>query len=225
MTGLSPGANTVSRRQDIPRLKSAYREMYDEALSKAAAGELPDTVAACLPPGMPRMMTMICGMEILQTPKIISITSEWQAATRRIWMDLDEHPPLEEIDPSYTGHSIGRWEGDTLVVDTIGIREDVSLASGGLPHSPNVRIIERFTQVSPGVLVDEITIEDPDAFEAPWQYERSYVYKPGLRCRNTSASRTTGTSIHRASPFSSSAVARSKRCPQIADCCRRIVVF
>jgi hypothetical protein len=182
ITGQAPGANTRStRRQDIPPLKSHYEELYAETLRKSAAGELPDAVAACFPPGMPRMMGMVYGMEILQTPKIISITSEWQAATRRIWMDLAEHPPADELDPTYAGHSIGHWEGDALVVETVGIREDVPLDFTNLPHSPKLRVTERFTQVSPGVLVDEITIDDPDLFEEPWRYRLAYLHRPALR--------------------------------------------
>jgi len=184
VTGQAPGANTRStRRQDIPALKPPYDQRYAEALRKSAAGEIPDLVAACFPPGMPRMMVMVYGMEILQTPKIISITSEWQAATRRIWMDQKEHPPADELDPTYMGDSIGHWEGDTLVIDTVGIREDVPLDFGQVPHSPNMKIKERFTQVSPGVLVDEITIDDPDVFKEPWKYKMVYLHRPGLRLK------------------------------------------
>ena len=172
ITGQAPGANTrSSRNKDIPPLKSPYEEEYQERLRKSAAGELPDPVAACFPPGMPRMMGMVYGMEILQTTNIISITSEWQAATRRIWLDLKEHPPADELDPTYVGDSIGRWEGDTLVVETVGIREDVPLDFSYVPHSPKLKITERFTQVSPGVLVDDITVDDPDLFEKPWKYQ------------------------------------------------------
>ena len=129
------------------------------------------------------MMGMVYGMEILQTPKIIAITSEWQAATRRVWLDLKAHPPADELDDTYAGHSIGRWEGDTLVVDTVGVRPDVGLDQSRLPHSPKMQIIERFIQTSPGVLEDQITIEDPDAFTAPWKQTRIYHYRPDLRMR------------------------------------------
>jgi len=181
ITGQGPGANRPSRRQDIPALKSPYKERYEEAVAKAAAGELPDPVAACFPPGMPRMMGMVYGMEILQTPKIISITSEWQAATRRVWMDLEDHPQEDELDLTYAGHSIGRWEGDTLVVETVGIRDDVPLDFTHLPHSPKLKVTERFTQISPGVLVNDITIDDPDLFEQAWKYKLVYLHKPNLR--------------------------------------------
>ena len=81
-------------------------------------------------------------------------------------MDLKTHPPAEELDDTYAGHSIGHWEGDTLVVDTVGIREDVPLDRSRIPHSPKVSLVERFSQFSPGVLVNEITIEDPEVFES-----------------------------------------------------------
>jgi hypothetical protein len=184
ITGAPPGTNSRnSRRQDLPRLKPSYDKQYEDALRKSAAGEIADPVALCFPPGMPRMMGMVYGMEILQTPKVISITSEWQAATRRIWMDLDKHPSPDEIDPTYAGHSIGHWDGDVLVVETVGVREDVPLDFGYLPHSPKLKIIERFSQISPGVLVDDIRIEDPDLFEDAWTYRLAYLYKPDFRLR------------------------------------------
>jgi len=80
--------------------------------------------------GMPRMMGMIYGMELLQTPGQITMTSEWQDASRRVWLNRSQHPPADELDPTYAGDSIGHWQGDTLVVDTVGVREDVPLNFG-----------------------------------------------------------------------------------------------
>ena len=101
-------------------MKSPYKERYEALLKQAAAGTLPDPGALCLPQGMPGMMGAIYGMEILQTPKIIAISSEFKSGTRRIWMDEKTHPPADELDETFVGHSIGRWEGDVLVVDTVG---------------------------------------------------------------------------------------------------------
>ena len=168
----SPGASP---------LKSPYKEQHAEYLAKAAKGSVADPVALCYPPGMPRMMVMVYGMELLQTPGQIAMTSEWQAASRRIWMNDKAHPDPEELDPTYAGHSIGRWEGDTLVIDTVGIREDVPVDFLGLPHSGKLHVVERITQKSPGVLVNEITIEDPDAFVAPWKETMTYRFRPDLR--------------------------------------------
>jgi hypothetical protein len=162
-------------------LKSPYKEQYADYVRKAANGHAPDPVALCYPPGMPRMMVMVYGMEFLQTPGQIAITSEWQAASRRVWMDMKAHPDPEELDPTYAGHSIGRWEGDTLVIDTIGIRKDVPVDFLGLPHSGNLHVVERIAEKSPGILVNTITIDDPLAFTAPWTQTHTYRYRPDLR--------------------------------------------
>ena len=117
----------------------------------------------------------------LQTPKIIALSSEWQAATRRVWMDVKAHPPEEELEDTYTGHSIGHWEGDTLIVDTVGVRDDVSYFNGlsmshGKPH-----VIERFHQTAPDLLVDEVTLIDDAVFVKPWVKTYTYHYRPELR--------------------------------------------
>jgi hypothetical protein len=179
--GLGPNLNTNQTRDDGPVLKSPYKEQYAETQKKNAQGLVPDLLALCFPPGMPRMMGAIYGLEILQTPNIIAITSEWQAETRRIWMDLKAHPPADELDLTYAGHSIGHWEGDTLVVDTVGIREDVAVDRALTPHSANMRIIERFSQTKPGILTDEMTIIDPEVTDTPQKQVRTYRHRPDLR--------------------------------------------
>jgi len=162
-------------------LKSPYREQYAAFLAKMAAGAVADPVARCFPPGMPRMMAMVYGMELLQTPGQIAITSEWQAASRRVWLDRTTHPAATDLDPSYAGDSIGHWEGNTLIVDTVGIRDDVPVNYIGLPHSPKLHIVEHFMQISPGILVDDVTIDDPDVFEKPWTERQTFRYRPDLR--------------------------------------------
>jgi hypothetical protein len=161
-------------------LKSPYKEKLEKFTADAAAGKVADPVALCFPPGMPRMMVMVYGMEFLQTPGQVTMTSEWQAASRRVWLNGTKHPPVDELDPTYTGHSIGHWEGDTLVVDTIGVREDVPVNYAGLPHGPRLHIVERFSSKVPGVLVNNITIDDPDAFVAPWTEVQTYRHRPDL---------------------------------------------
>ena len=163
-------------------LKSPYKEQYEKILAERAAGQVGfDPSALCLPSGMPRMMGMIYGMELLQTAGQITITSEFMSTSRRIWLDMKSHPDPEELDPTFAGHSIGHWEGDTLVVDTVGVREDVRLDNTNMPISDKLHIVERFTQIEPGILQNEITIDDPKVFEAPWKQVRTYRYRPDLR--------------------------------------------
>jgi hypothetical protein len=176
----APGSEKLRRPpfSDYSALKSPYKEQLEKFGVDAAAGKVADPVALCFPPGMPRMMVMVYGMELLQTRGQITITSEWQAESRRIWLNQPNHPPEGELDPTYAGHSIGHWEGDTLIVDTVGIREDVPVNYTGLPHSKRMHIVEKFTSKKPGFLTDEITIEDPDAFVAPWVEVETYRYRP-----------------------------------------------
>jgi len=162
-------------------MHSPYKERYAELLRKEAAGEPAyDPTALCFPPGMPRMMNMTYGMEVLQTPGQIAITSEWGPATRRIWLDGRKHAPEEEREYTYAGESIGRWEGDVLVVETVGLRTDALINKSGLMHSEQLRLVERFSSPAPGLLLDEITVEDPVVFTAPWKIRRLYQYRPDL---------------------------------------------
>jgi len=126
------------------------------------------------------MMGGVYGLEILQSFGVIAITSEWGPYTRRIWMN-EEHPPVDEINPTFAGHSVGHWEGDTLVVDTIGLHEDYPLHNSGIPHSANTRIVERFNMPKPGVMVLEISIIDPEVFVTPWEYSSTFKYEPDFR--------------------------------------------
>ncbi len=164
-----------------PQMKSPYKEESARMLQASARGEeLSSKEALCFPPGMPKMMVMVYGLEILQTPNIIAMSSEWQAATRRIWMDAKAHPPEDELEDTYTGHSIGHWDGDTLVVDTVGVRADVSYFYGmSLAHG-KTHVIERFRQTDADILVDEITLIDDAVFVKPWVKTYTYHYRPDL---------------------------------------------
>ncbi len=164
-------------------LKSPYKEKYEDERAAAARGEVRfDPTAACLPPGMPRMMSAIYGIEILQTAGQVTITAEWQNAQRRIWTDGRKQADPEELLPTYAGHSVGHWEGDTLVVDTLGVREDALIDQSGLPISEALRITERMylSKDEPGVLINEITVNDPLVFTTPWSRTYRYRYRPEL---------------------------------------------
>jgi hypothetical protein len=180
-----PPAATAGGAQ-VPRspaspLKSPYKEKYEQILQDAAAGKVTyDPAGLCLPPGMPRMMGATYGLELLQTPSQVTITSEWQAESRRIWTDGRKHPNPDEALPTYSGHSIGHWDGDTLVVETVQTRADSLIDQSGLPHSERMRIDERFSSPQPGVLTDQITITDPDVYTTPWSMTKRYRYRPDL---------------------------------------------
>jgi hypothetical protein len=130
----------------------------------------------CLPDGVPSMMSGPFPFEILQNDSQINITQEAYNQTRRIYLGR-EQVTLDDIELGFYGHSVGEWQGDTLVVDTIGIKDYIRFRD--TPHSPEMRIKERFRLVAPDILWDEITIEDPAMLEKPWTVTFAYKRMPG----------------------------------------------
>jgi hypothetical protein len=93
---------------------------------------------------------------------------------RRIFTDGRPQPPADEVDITFNGHSIGRWEGQTLVVDTIGIRGDTSFDASPMTHSDRMTVSERIYLKDTNTLVADIVVTDPGAFTAPWKVTRTY---------------------------------------------------
>ncbi|MEP7313987.1 MAG: hypothetical protein ABI859_15505, partial [Pseudomonadota bacterium] len=109
-----------------------------------------------------------------QTKGQVTIIAEWSSQVRRIFTDGRPHPPEDEVEITFNGHSIGRWEGQTLVVDTIGIRGDTSFDASPLQHSDAMRVSERIRLTDPKLLEAVITVTDPKAFTKPWVVTRHY---------------------------------------------------
>jgi len=159
----------------LPPYNAEYRHRYDLAMEARNRGErVADPTSRCLPQGMPRFMVASYPLEILQTRGQVTIIAEWSSQVRRIFTDGRGHPPADEIDITFNGHSIGRWEGQTLVVDTVGIRGDTSFDASPLTHSDQMTVSERIFLKDPKTLVADITVTDPGAFTAPWKVVRSY---------------------------------------------------
>jgi hypothetical protein len=130
-----------------------------------------DPEGYCLPPGGPRMMVTPYPMEIIQLPEQKRIIMTFEGAThiwREIYMDGREHPRDDALNPTYLGHSIGHWEGDTLVVDVVGFNENSWLDPLGHPHTGMLHLIEKFTRTNKNTLHYEATIDDPGAYTKPW---------------------------------------------------------
>ncbi len=121
---------------------------------------------------MPGIMGAIFPLQILQTPGQITVLGEFLTQTRRIVFDK-KMPPVEEVSPSYFGYSIGRWEGSTLVVTTLGVREDTEFFE--IPHSKEMKITERIRLTKPGYMESKIVIEDPKMLLEPYRF--TYGYK------------------------------------------------
>ena len=169
--GPRPGSHFTSAPYK-PQYKKAYEDTVRRAQEK---GEVGDPVGGCMQPhGMPREMGGAPGpTEIVVAPDAVRISWHWFNATRRIYTDGRPHPTGDDLLASYMGHSIGRWDGDTLVVDTIGMMAGIYDQSEA-PHSDKVHLTERIRLVDASTLEDQMTIEDPVMFERPWKVTRRY---------------------------------------------------
>jgi len=162
------------RSPDAPSLTPPYMAKWEMIRKSRMAGSSEyDNTAKCLPPGMPAMMNMAYGMEVMQTKDKITFFSELNDALRRVY--LDGRKPTQKIldDPTYAGYSTGHWEGDTLLVDTVALHEN-SFIEGFSPHSDVMSIKERIRFLSPGLLEDRITVTDPKALTKPWETVKTY---------------------------------------------------
>jgi hypothetical protein len=159
-----------------PPLKPAYLKEWQDRLkvireADAKGQPIATNAVACLPDGMPGMMTATFPLEILQSRGQITIIEEAYTQVRRILLDRPQKA-VDDIEPGFYGHSVGHWDGDTLVVDTIGVKENVRYQN--VPHSKDMRISERMRLVAPDTLWNEITITDPTALEKPWTFTFAY---------------------------------------------------
>jgi hypothetical protein len=130
-----------------------------------------DPEGFCLPPGGPRSMGTPYPAEIIQDRdrgRIIIIFEGGAHVWREIHMDGRELPPLEELNPTYFGYSVGHYEGDTLVVNTHGYNERTWLNFDGTMHTDELSTIERFSRPNRNTLHYEATIIDPGAYSEPW---------------------------------------------------------
>ncbi len=149
---------------------------WAEAKFKTADTKVNDPNLACLPHGIPRLMFVPLPMEILQVPNRVLIYQEAGNQLRQVYLNRDHHP---DLDPTYNGDSVGKWDGGTLVVDTIGFNSVTWLDHVGLPHTEALHVVERIHRADHDTLVDDFTIEDPKAYTKPWTASQTYHLKPG----------------------------------------------
>ena len=178
---LAPGEGEPTRPADRP-LTPEYEAIYQKM--QADKAKLAEGAAACTWPGVPTIMTYPYPFEMLHTLGRITMLFEADSQVRRIWLNRSKHLDVDDLDPSYNGDSIGRWEGNTLVVDTIGFNTDTTVR--GLPHSEDLHIVERIHYVGPQTIEDEITLTDPKAFTKPIVQKVVYSRRPDWRIREYS---------------------------------------
>jgi hypothetical protein len=128
-----------------------------------------DPTSLCLYPGVPRIMSSPYPMQIVQSRDFIVMLFEYMRLWRAIPTDRREHPA--KLEPTFMGDSTGWWEGDTFVIDTVGLNGRTWLDTAGHQHSERLHVIERL-QRSPDSLVLDFTLDDPTMYSKPWNHQR-----------------------------------------------------
>jgi hypothetical protein len=162
----------------VPSFTSYGQKLFEADQSDSPQWNSKDPENICDPMGWPRLMTFNFGFEFTTLPNRVLQFFEWGHTWRDIWTDGRKLPPNPPI-PRYMGYAVGRWEGDTFVVESNGYDDRSWIAPtpvqrygsgkpGGFPHSDEMRIEERYKRLNYGLLQVTLTITDPKVYMAPW---------------------------------------------------------
>jgi hypothetical protein len=174
-----------------PTWTSAAAAQISELKAADKAGHPVNVYINCLPEGMPSFVIMtLNALEFLFTPGRVTILGEFDGnRLRRIYTDGRPHPT--DPDLTFNGHSIGHWEGETLVVDTVGVLPQTFLPLGqavALPNNGDMHITERIRLTGPNTLSFELDITAPHVLAAPWHLTRAFVRQPDRKAEIIEAS-------------------------------------
>ncbi len=174
------GKTNAADMREYPPYNAVWEAKYVKLLEDNKKGIPTDPHANCLPGGMPRTIVIPYPHEWVVTPEVTYFLLEETSAVRRIFTDGRKHPAPGDAVPTFQGHSIGHWEGDTLVADTVGMMGEGSVVYDvtAAPHSDKVHTVERIRRISKTQMEDIMTIDDPVAFTKPWVIKRTYDLKP-----------------------------------------------
>ena len=159
--GSVPGSMGVVEGGEIPYKPAALakkRENQERWLER-------DPEVKCYLPGVPRATYMPHPFQVVQSTKAIFIAYAYAGAVRNIYLKDPGPAPID----SWMGQSVGRWDGETLVVDVTGLNDQTWLDRAGNFHSEALHVVERYTRISPDVISYEATLEDPNVFTRPWK--------------------------------------------------------
>ena len=158
------------------------RDIYAEATGEAIVERLSgsDPTYSCFPPGVPGIYFRVTGdarpMEIINTRGRVLQFFEYDHYVRQIWTDGRAHTP--DFPSTWMGESVGKWEGDTLVVDSIGFNDKTVLDAAGHPHSDELHLVERMRRLDRNTLEVNLTVTDPKAYTKPWGGQLIFVLAP-----------------------------------------------
>lgn len=149
---------------------------YDAAKKAAAEGKTyHDDIGACWPAGLPVIMTRVWPIAMVQTPTLIMMVSGFMNSVRLIYLDGRSHTDPDIVVRSFNGESIGRWEGDTLVIDTRNFVDDHHWLDNGIPLTDAFRMIERIRLIDKGATLEtEYTATDPKSWVGEWKWTKRF---------------------------------------------------
>jgi hypothetical protein len=167
---------------DLP-LTAGGKAAYDKNIAGLKDGSKSDDARKlCLPDGVPRVLATPYPFEIIQAPPgQTTVVHELNHQIRTIAMNQPLNPEELIALPAYNGHSVGHFEGDTLVVETAGFNEKTFLDATGAPHTDELHTFERIRKVSPTQLEDVVTIHDPEYYTRDWQARFVYELRNDVR--------------------------------------------
>ena len=158
---------------DVP-LQPWAQALYDERI-RTNGKDHPG--ARCLPSGLPEKNNIPDGLKVVQTPDVMIFLYESRTIYRQVFTDGRQLPP-PDVQPTWMGYSVGRWEGDTFVVETRYSNGQTWLDMRGLPATDALHLTERYTRPSIGRIAIEVTIDDPKAYTRPWKVDLSWSLLP-----------------------------------------------
>jgi hypothetical protein len=176
-SGFGPDGRTIGATPWIadlsnPILKPWVREVLKTNNALETAGEAPFTQhGTCNPSGVPQVLNLREPKTILQTSEQITIVYQRDMQVRRVYLN-EQHPP--SVRPSYYGHSVGHYEGDTLVVDTVALNDKTPTDRFGTPHTEQLHVVERYRLIAPDRLRVQFVVSDPGAFNMPWTGQATF---------------------------------------------------
>jgi len=173
--GSNNNVNSNPNARDRPPYKPEWEAAYTKFLTDVVQKEkFSDPLSLGFPGGMMRMCTPARGLQFVLRPEQAWIIYE-RPDVRYIYTDGRPIPPKDELWPTFEGYSIGHWEGDTLVVQTVSIRGGIPIDRTGAALSDEAKVTERIRKVDAKTLENQITVEDPIAFTRPWKVTKRYV--------------------------------------------------
>lgn len=182
-TGTDPTAPVVASsaarqtREGAPYQPWAAQKVL-ESFNKRA---IDDPTTLCLPPGIPRVASIgLFPLQIAYTPQQMIVLYEYMNVFRVIPINA-KHP--EDLEPSYLGDSVARWDGDTLVVDVTSFNDKTWLIGAGTFHSEELHVTERYTRIDRDQINYDVVMVDPKVLTKPWEYHTTFMLRPGTRLR------------------------------------------